>query len=170
MVRWSFSKILVVRCWFATSLVVPPFSNYEPCLLDREQVLKKLPGLNQDPGVDATTMVLNDSMLDLLNEKLGLAPNAPQKKKKHGPKVPAGKRITELPEKQNIAPKENEPGTSNDCRKRKAAKSNQLVKDTVSEESWECGLCVHAWDMQGDDVWIQCARCDAPLHFPCCGL
>ena len=28
MVRWSFSKILVVRCWFATSLVVPPFSNY----------------------------------------------------------------------------------------------------------------------------------------------
>ena len=115
-------------------------------------------------------MVLNDSMLDLLNEKLGLAPNAPQKKKKHGPKVPAGKRITELPEKQNIAPKENEPGTSNDCRKRKAAKSNQLVKDTVSEESWECGLCVHAWDMQGDDVWIQCTRCDAPLQFPCCGL
>ena len=29
MVRWSFSKILVVRCWFATSLVVPPFSNYD---------------------------------------------------------------------------------------------------------------------------------------------
>ena len=51
-------------------------------------------------------------------------------------KDPAGKRITEFPEKQNIAPKQNEPGRSNDRRKRKAEKSNQLVEDTITEEIW----------------------------------
>ena len=46
MVRWSFSKILVVRCWFATSLVVPPFSNYDYYVIRVEFQVRGIPHIH----------------------------------------------------------------------------------------------------------------------------
>ena len=59
--------------------------------IDRDQVLKRLPGVNKEPGDDEMLPVLNDSILDLLKENLGIGPNAPPKKKKRGQKLSAGK-------------------------------------------------------------------------------
>ena len=43
--------------------------------IDRGQVLKRLPGMEKDPGGDEAITVLNESVLELLKDNLGIGYN-----------------------------------------------------------------------------------------------
>ena len=136
--------------------------------IDRDQVLKRLPGMDKDPGGDDTLEVLNESVLELLKDNLGIGPNAAPPKKSRGPKVPAGKRITSVSGKENVVSNNNIAGSSGSSRgKGKAKKKSNSV---ASVERWFRGSCDVEWMQQSDDVWIQCDRCDVPFHIQCAGL
>ena len=79
--------------------------------LDRNQVLKRLPGTSEDQESDSS-FALNSSVIDLLKENLGIGGNKDNTKKRREPKVPAGKQVTSL-DKENHPPSDpNVPTTS----------------------------------------------------------
>ena len=137
--------------------------------IDRGQVLKRLPGMDKDPGGDEAISVLNESVLELLKDNLGIGSNAAPPKKSRGPKVPAGQRITVIPGKENVS--NNIAGPSGSSRgKGKAKKKSCSSVEASVDERWFCGSCNVEWKKQSDDVWIQCDRCDVPFHLQCAGF
>ena len=108
--------------------------------VDRNQVLQQLPGLRKDPGGPSTVMHLNSSVVTLLKEHA--TQHHSTVKKSRGKKIIHGKRIT----------------------------PNDLLNGGTSTESNDCIHCMHPWDSNGDDRWIQCDRCDKWYHLQCSGV
>ena len=119
--------------------------------LDKNEVIKRLPGKSKDPGGDDTMMVLNDSVLNILKENLDLGQGERPAKKKRGPKVQPGKRIL------HFHGEESGPSSAPD-------------NAGVVDDDWFCGVCSEKWEEDTDNVWIQCDRCDTPFHLQCCGI
>ena len=65
--------------------------------LDSSQVLKRLPGFNNDPGGNNTSNIFNDSVMELLSSHCGIKP--PSDKKSRGRKITPGKRVVNLKKK-----------------------------------------------------------------------
>ena len=139
---------------------------------DRQQVLKRLPGAeNRDEGGADTSDILNETVLDLLKENLGIGVEKVVKRKPRGPKISAGQKIMSL-DKQNEAPLQQEAGPSSSTNPSTAVTSAESAScgDSETEEVWYCGVCRKKWLAISDDVWIQCDSCDMPFHLQCCGL
>ena len=65
--------------------------------LDSSQVLKRLPGFNNDPGGNNTSNIFNDSVMELLSSHCVIKP--PSYKKSRGRKITPGKRVVNLKKK-----------------------------------------------------------------------
>ena len=118
-------------------------SGQQVSILDRNEVLKRLPGTSQDPGGEQAPMILNEAVIDMLKDNLGIGDNEPAKKKKRGPKVPAGKRITELPE-QTSSKKDRGKGKAHS----NLLQPSQLGPSVASDDIWLCGTCKEEWRLQ----------------------
>ena len=97
--------------------------------LDREQVLKRFPGAaNRDEGGVDTPDILNETVINLLKENLGIGVEKAVKRKPCGPKILAGQQITTL-EKRNEATSQQEAGPS--CSKQKKQNAFKPSRSTA---------------------------------------
>ena len=119
-------------------------------------------GANKDDGGLNTSEILSESVINILKEHCGVGVTVdPSLKRRRGPKVPAGKRITNLPVKENQLPSTSKASSS----KSKGSSSKRKAADV-----WICNVCGDEWDDEEGDRWIFCDLCDERFHLQCCGL
>ena len=148
------------------------------CPLNREEVLKRLPGANRDPGGPETSEVFNDSVMELLQTHCGLNKFAQKRApRKRGKKIAPGKAIT-LEDFHD----DNETSTSIQGSSRSATSPNAQSSDPssatistfqltdVDTDEWVCNECHVPWQEDGDDRWIVCDICDKQYHLQCSGI
>ena len=129
--------------------------------LNRQEVLKKLPEVNRDPGRANISSALNNSVMELLKKHCGVEEEPKQKQKKRGHKITPGKAIVSL--------------DTPTCSTSSANDSQKTASLTVSfsliqDEEWICASCEKAWEENGDDKWIVCDACDKQFHLQCSGI
>ena len=131
-----------------------------------EQVLKRLPGANQETTGESNKSILNESCLQLLKENCGIG--VTKQKRKIGSKITPGKKVISL-ETSEYSSKNKKgkatPSSAASCSRTK------LVEDELENEDeiWVCGECNAEWEMD-DNRWIVCDNCDTPFHLQCLGV
>ena len=152
--------------------------------LDRTQVLKRLPGVNRDPGGSRTVEVLNDSVISLLHDHCGIGQGTSTSTKKRGTKI--GTKI--VPGRRIVGINKSPTATSSSITATKCPKdwsacrvvieptpsSTQSTNPSRNEidngDVWLCRHCEEEWDYEDDNRWIVCDICDERYHLQCSGL
>ena len=124
--------------------------------LDRNQVLKRLPSCNSSFTADAecSSSALNEPVLSLLQTHCGLGKSPGERSCKRGQKIVSGKQIFSL----------QSTGSSDDA----STSHNNDSGVGANDEQWVCHICKAAWEVEGDDRWIVCDKCNKQCHLQCC--
>ena len=145
--------------------------------LDRDQVLKKLPGYDKHHDEVAQNAALNDSVMSLLRKHCGLDSNSKQSgRNRRGKKVTPGEAVT--PTKLSDC----QPSTSSNAATVpnfvlsppastlpvKGSASDELLVEV--DEEWVCNECLEPWQADGDDRWIVRDDCEKQYHLQCSGV
>ena len=117
--------------------LVSGFQASSVYLLDRHQVLKRLPNLVVSGKID--NAIFYESLLETLKENCGVRIEKKHVQTKRRWEITPGKRITLLFHYENDAP---EPST-----KQKSSKK----KKTENKNIWQCRDFADEWDEDGDD-------------------
>lgn len=149
--------------------------------LDRTQVLKRLPGVNRDPGGSRTLEVLNDSVISLLQDHCGIGQGTiTSTKKTRGTKIVPGARIVGI----NKTPTASSSSMSATQCPEDWSSCTVVIEATPSSTQptnpsrnkidngvvWLCRHCEEEWDAEDDNRWIACDICDEWYHLQCSGL
>ena len=133
--------------------------------LERNEILKRLPGTNDTTNVQEFSF--NQSVLDVLKENCGVGQKK-REKRKRGKRIEPGKRVGAndfLSED-----KENEKPTSSKWKARKERKVSRKVDEDENDNVWICNECKEVWDDDDENRWILCDICDAKFHLQCSGF
>ena len=111
--------------------------------LDREQVIKRLPGENSVKSVIGDVEiqnVLNEACLSVLRDHCGVGPCTSKAKGRRGKKITPGKAMG-------------------------------VASDVTSDvgEIWVCAFCEVEYVFD-DNRWIVCEKCDRAFHLQCSGV
>ena len=146
--------------------------------LDRTQVLKRLPGVNRDPGGSRTVDVLNESVMSLLHGHIGIGQGTSTSTKKRGRKIIPGARIVDSNNTQIISsssmPASDYPIEWSACSvvitPTSSASQPKKPKRNDNDDIWLCHHCKEVWDYEDDNRWIVCDICNEKYHLQCSGL
>jgi len=139
----TFPSLLArVFCHLKSSNLVSGFRACGIVPLDSSQVLRRLPGKSAGGDISHANMrqVLNDSVVELLKNHLGVGDSSTPKKRSRGKKV-------------------TEPG-----------KAITIADVNDGEVNWVCNDCDLAWVAIDDNRWIVCDKCDKQYHLHCSGV
>ena len=136
--------------------------------LDRRQILKRLPGSNQDPGGEETADVLNESVTEWLRNHCGVGVTNQRRQNRRGRRIVPGRPITSSDVSAPQASDQDSP-PANVAQTNDEAQTNDQT-DLQNDTTWVCNECHEPWDEDGDDRWILCDSCDKQFHLQCSGV
>lgn len=100
--------------------------------INRQQVYKRLPSTNKDPGGDETKDALNASVMTVLKEHCGIGAEKSKTSNKRGPKVTPGSRVTSKVLEEAAKEKE---AKKNKKRGKGKGKGKQIVRKKPTPQS-----------------------------------